>query len=89
VLDIPPEVGLGRLTGPADRLETETIQFHHRVRRTFLELSGQSRSRYLVIDAATSAERIHEIVMARVLQMLLASELAQDLPTPRLAGAHQ
>jgi dTMP kinase len=89
LLDLPPEVGLQRLTGPADRIETETLHFHQRVRRTFLSLASQSRSRYLVVDATTSADRIHEVVMARVLQLLLASEIAHDLPAPSLAEARQ
>jgi dTMP kinase len=89
LLDLPPEVGLSRLTTPADRIETETLQFHQRVRRTFLDLASQSRSRYLVVDAATSADRIHEVVTARVLQLLLASEMAHDLPIPAFAEASQ
>ena len=43
LLDIPPEIGLTRLTGPADRLEGEALEFHQRVRRTFLDLASQSR----------------------------------------------
>lgn len=89
VLDLPPEVGLQRLTAPADRMETETLHFHQRVRRTFLDLASQSRSRYLVVDATTSADRIHEVVMARVLQLLLASEIAHALPAPTFAEARQ
>jgi dTMP kinase len=89
LLDLPPEIGLSRLTTPADRIETETLQFHQRVRRTFLDLASQSRSRYQVVDAATSADRIHEVVTARVLQLLLASEMAHDLPVPAFAEASQ
>jgi dTMP kinase len=87
LLDLPPEVGRQRLTGPGDRIEAETLQFHRRVRRTFLTLASQSRSRYLVVDATTSADRIHEVVMARVLQLLLASDIAHDLPDPSFVAA--
>jgi dTMP kinase len=87
LLDLPPEVGRQRLTGPGDRIEAETLQFHQRVRRTFLTLASQSRSRYLLVDATMSADKIHEVVMARVLQLLLASEIAHDLPDPSFAAA--
>ncbi|MBV9487109.1 MAG: dTMP kinase, partial [Frankiaceae bacterium] len=87
LLDIPPEVGLTRLTGPADRIETETIQFHHRVRRTFLALAGHNRQRYLILDAQSSPERVHEVLMARVLQLLLTTDLPRENTRPPLAQA--
>ena len=74
LLDVPPQIGLQRLTGPGDRMEAETVEFHERVRRTFLTLASQSRERYLVVDGSTSVDRIHEVVMARTLQLLLAGE---------------
>jgi dTMP kinase len=77
LLDVPPQIGLQRLTGPGDRIEAETIEFHERVRRAFLALASQSRERYLVVDATTSSERIHEVVMARALQLLLSGEIPQ------------
>jgi dTMP kinase len=82
LLDLPPEVGLQRLAGPGDRMEAEAMDFHQRVRRSFLALAAQSRDRYLVVDATTGADRIHEVVTARVLQMLLSSEIPQDVPRP-------
>jgi dTMP kinase len=78
LLDIPPELGLQRLTGPADRLESEAIAFHHRVRKTFLALASQSRQRYLILDATNSPEKIHEVIMARTLQLLLHNEPQHD-----------
>jgi dTMP kinase len=91
LLDVPPQIGLQRLTGPADRMETETVAFHQRVRRTFLDLAAQSRERYLVVDAATSADRVHEVVMARVLRLLLAGETASAGTATRrsMAAARQ
>ncbi|HEX3823729.1 MAG TPA: dTMP kinase [Mycobacteriales bacterium] len=89
LLDIPPEVGLTRLTGPGDRIEQETMEFHQRVRRTFLALASQSRGRYLIVDATTSAEKIHEVVMARTLHMLLANEIPPDVPDPQFSKVSQ
>jgi dTMP kinase len=80
LLDLPPQVGLQRLTGPGDRMESEAVEFHQRVRRTFLALASQSRERYLILDAATSADRVHEVVMARVLQLVLSSDIPHQVP---------
>jgi dTMP kinase len=87
LLDIPPELGLQRLTGPADRLESEELAFHHRVRKTFLDLAGQSRRRYLILDATSSPEKIHEVAMARTLQLLLHNEPQPGSPVRPMVEA--
>ena len=76
LLDIDPEVGLRRTTGPGDRLESETLAFHQRVRAAFLELARHGRDRYLVIDVSeTDAETVHGLLLDRVVSRLL------DLPS--------
>jgi dTMP kinase len=70
VLDIDPQVGLARRGGPADRLESEELSFHHRVRHTFLELAEHDRSRYVVIDATRPADTIHAELLGRVNRLL-------------------
>jgi dTMP kinase len=67
VLDIDPEVGLQRVTGPGDRMEAETLAFHRRVRQEFLQLARRGRHRYLVVDVTDlDVEAVHERVLARV-----------------------
>ena len=65
---MPPEVGLARARGraAADRLETESLDFHERVRRTFLALADAEPDRYLVLDARRSPEEIAAAIRARV-----------------------
>jgi dTMP kinase len=72
LLDIDPAIGLQRVgrRGQADRLESEAVSFHTRVRRAFLAQAGQEPDRYLVLDAAQPAERIAEQVAARVAALL-------------------
>ncbi len=84
LLDIPPEIGLSRLTGPADRLESEKLEFHQRVRRTFLDLASQSRERYVRIDATLTADQIFAVVLARATPLLPAPVTANQ-PVPTLA----
>jgi dTMP kinase len=85
LLDLPPQIGLQRLTGPGDRIEVETIEFHERVREAFLALASQSRERYLIVDATTTEDRIHELAMARTLQLLLSSDNTSQISPRSLA----
>jgi dTMP kinase len=68
LLDLPPEVGLERARGraAADRLESESLDFHQRVRATFTALAAADPGRYLVLDATGSPEEIAAAVRARV-----------------------
>ena len=55
VLDVDPEVGLARVVGP-DRLESEPLDWHRRVRQAFLDIAAADPDRYLVLDASRPAE---------------------------------
>lgn len=69
LLDLPVEEGLARAraTGPADRLEQETIEFHRRVRHGFHEIAAANPERVLSFDAredlATLARAIADQVV--------------------------
>jgi dTMP kinase len=78
VLDLPPEVGLRRRGGPADRLEDESLDFHRRVRAMFLQLASHDRARYLVLDATEDSDRVHHAVTKRIKPLL------RSLPTTPL-----
>jgi dTMP kinase len=80
LLDIDPVLGLRRAErlGPADRLESETLDFHRRVRKCFLTLARQGRGRYLVLDATAPIERTHAAVLARVRALLPVPDVAQS-----------
>jgi len=62
ILDQPADIGLQRKDN-ADRLESESIEFHNRVRQEYLQLTALDPDRYLVLDARKPIESIHiEIV---------------------------
>ena len=73
LLDLDPPVGLARLTGDPDRLESAGADFHRRTREAFLARAAQDPGRWLVLDAAQPAE----VVAAQVRERL----------APFLAGA--
>jgi len=66
VLDVPPEVGLSRVTDELDRLEAEPLEFHKRVRAEFLRIAEQSPERYLVVDAAGDPQAVFASVRERL-----------------------
>ena len=66
VLDLPADVGLLRAGGTPDRLESEPLAFHERVRAGFLALADREPGRYLVVDAQQDVDAIAAMVQARV-----------------------
>jgi dTMP kinase len=70
LLDLAPAPALGRSTEPADRLESESLDFHDRVRRAFLDLAEAHPDRYLVLNAARDRADVHADVRARVAALL-------------------
>ena len=68
LLDLPPETGLARARGRAvaDRLESESLEFHQRVRETFRALAAAEPGRYLVLDATRPVDELAADVRARV-----------------------
>ena len=77
VLDVDPVVGLGRATGPGDRIEGEALEFHQRVRSRFLELARRGRDRYLVVDVTEAdVDAVHVQVLSRVTMELAGARKA-------------
>ncbi|WP_347059216.1 dTMP kinase [Blastococcus sp. HT6-30] len=92
LLDLPPEVGLARARGraAADRLESESLEFHQRVRQTFCALAESEPDRYLVLDARRSPDEIAAAIRVRVAQLLSGlplQTLAQPAEQARTAPA--
>ncbi|MBO0868590.1 MAG: dTMP kinase, partial [Micromonosporaceae bacterium] len=73
LLDIDPVVGLHRVDrrgAGTDRLESEALPFHERVRYAFLDLANAEPQRYLVLDAGRPPEAVAEMVYDRVAGIL-------------------
>jgi dTMP kinase len=72
VLDVDPSTGLlraGAVDSP-DRLESEPLAFHERVRTGFLTLAASERDRYAIVDAALPLGVVTEQVAAAVLPVV-------------------
>ncbi|XNL31677.1 dTMP kinase [Longispora sp. K20-0274] len=73
LLDLDPAVGLKRAKARsgADRIESESLAFHERVRYAFLDLASADPKSYLVIDAAGDPEKISLEIRERIDALLV------------------
>lgn len=70
LFDIDPSIGLARINKNADRevnrLDLEKLDFHNKVRNTFLELAKRYPERYVIIDASKSVEEVAERTLGAI-----------------------
>ncbi len=69
ILDQNPEIGLQRIKS-ADRLESEPLDFHNRVRHEYLQLASLDPERYLVIEVGRTIEEIHQDITEHISKYL-------------------
>lgn len=70
LLDMDPRQSANRIEGARDRMERESLEFHTAVRESFLAQARADESRYLIVDAVQEVVEIHELITARVAQVL-------------------
>ena len=74
LFDIKPEVGLARIASNADRevnrLDLEKLDFHNKVRDTFLMLAKRYPDRYVIVDASLSREEVANATLEAILSRL-------------------
>jgi dTMP kinase len=69
-MDVPASIGLSRLHSQ-DRLESEPLAFHERVRQEFLNIAKVDPERYFVVDATQAKEEIAQQIQERVSKLPL------------------
>ena len=74
LFDIEPELGLARISANAarevNRLDLEKLDFHKKVRNTFLELAKSQPNRFVIIDASKSQEEVAKAALNAILARL-------------------
>ena len=74
LFDIEPELGLARISANANRevnrLDLEKIEFHKKVRNTFLELAKRYPERFVIIDASKSREEVADATLKAILSRI-------------------
>ena len=74
LFDLEPSVGLARISANSNRevnrLDLEKLEFHNKVRATFLDLAKRYPDRYVIIDASKSREEVAQQTMDAILSRL-------------------
>ena len=72
ILDLHPEIGLERVRsrGKLDRIEQETIDFHVRVRNSYIETARREPGRCILIDASADADTVQQALRDAVADKL-------------------
>ena len=74
LFDIKPEIGLARIASNSsrevNRLDLEKLEFHNKVRETFLSLAKKYPERYVIIDASLDRETVAKNTLDAILNRL-------------------
>lgn len=74
LLDIEPSLGLKRIAlnknREVNRLDLEKIEFHNKVRQTFLDLAKKYEDRYVIIDASKPLAEVNKSVEEAIARRL-------------------
>jgi dTMP kinase len=70
--DVDPAIGLGRAKGRQnlDRIESEDMSFHKKIREAYQHLAKADPARFILIDAAASADEVFSKVLSDLLGYL-------------------
>ena len=68
LLDLSPEVGLKRAStrNELDRFESENIEFHERLRKSFLGSADDNPDRFITVDAEQEPDKILQSVINKL-----------------------
>lgn len=69
LIDVPAEIGMSRLT-TKDRIEKESLEFHNRVRGSFLTIARENKERIKIIDGMRPIEEIRKEIASIVLNYI-------------------
>jgi len=78
LLDVAPSTGRSRFVTEPDRLESESLAFHERVRAAFRGLAQGAPDRYLVLDASLPVDELHLQIRERLGPVLEARAAAAE-----------
>ncbi len=74
LFDIDPRLGLERIAKNSarevNRLDLEKIDFHNKVRQTFLDLAARYPERFVIIDASQDRDKVAEDTLKAILDRL-------------------
>ena len=85
LFDIKPEIGLARISANANRevnrLDLEKLDFHNKVRDSFLQLAKRWPERFVIIDASLDRETVAKTLWRLFCLAYASSEISRDKAT--------
>ena len=63
LIDIPVEISLKRLGEEKDRIESEDIQFHRRLREGFVKIAQEKPERIVILDGTKDIDHIFQQIL--------------------------
>jgi dTMP kinase len=73
-LDLDPKIGFERVkkAGLAkDRIESETLKFHQKIRRAFKQIAKKEPKRFIILDASKTPEEVYTQASTQLTKFLL------------------
>ncbi|NNG02457.1 MAG: dTMP kinase [Desulfobacteraceae bacterium] len=83
LLDLSPQSGLSRAwaqlndgsrTGDESRFEQETLDFHNKVRKGYLEVAGTEPERFRIIDGSLAMDQVRQKIISELTRFLNRSD---------------
>ncbi len=68
-LDLDPQIGLKRLKqvkDGKDKIETETLLFHQKIRKAFQQIAAREPGRFRILDASRTADEVLESALKSI-----------------------
>lgn len=68
-LDLDPKIGFERVKKAGmskDRIESETIEFHQRIREAFKQIARNEPNRFIIIDASKSPDEVYNLGQEKI-----------------------
>lgn len=62
-LDLDPALGLSRVARSKDRIESEGLAFHERIRKAYLNIAKKEPKRFFILDASLPPEEVYTQAM--------------------------
>jgi dTMP kinase len=69
LLDVTVDTGLGRrkASGKMDRIDSESLEFHEKSRKAYLDIAAKNdHNRWVIIDAEASIDEVHQKIWTAV-----------------------
>lgn len=69
-LDLDPAIGFSRISSKRDRIESESLDFHHKIREAFLEIGRKEPDRIKILDASKQQEEVFQQAMPYIKEVM-------------------